>query len=39
MTYFGERLISPNPLSISSLQRDTKELQEIGFNKLSKNKT
>jgi len=28
-----------NPLSTSSLQRDTKELQEIGFNKLYKNKT
>jgi len=26
-----------NPLSMSSLQRDTKWLQEINFNKLSKN--
>jgi len=39
MTYSGGEIDLSSPLSRSSLQKDTKGLQEIKFNKLSKNKT
>ena len=38
MTYFVGEIDLSNPLRLSFLQRDTKWLQEISFNKLSKNK-
>jgi len=38
MTYSGGEIDLSNPISMSSLQRDTKGLQEINFNKLTKNK-
>jgi len=39
MTYSGEKIDLSNLLSLTSLQRDTKWLHEISFNKLYKNKT
>jgi len=37
LTYYGGENDISNPLSMSSLQRDTKGLQEISFNKLTEN--
>jgi len=38
MTYYGGEFNISNPLSMSSLQRNIKGLQEISFNNLTKNK-